>query len=289
MNKLSFIRLVLLQIILVSCAMTGRSPASPLEVKHLVLDIDWTIVSEIKDPNVKVNPTSRVVEVQGIRYFINEGLEELIENALKFPDVKISFFSGGKKVRNEELLSKIKLSNGKSLKDISTHILNAEDLVKNPSASEGAKFAERFKKDLRLVGQNLAQIIMLDDTPNFVLDTFEKQSDSVFFIGKAFEYFDKFEDTIGLRGEYVPLNYDSWFLNRKKLYILSEAFKASYFEAQTGACTLLECMKKREAKLDLKSHNWNSYSRLLYSKALRSMEKFPEDNCLDLVSQLITL
>lgn len=266
-----------------------REPATTSEFMHLVLDIDWTIVTEIKDPRQIIKPHPRVIEVLGIKYFINEGLEELIIEALKYPDVKISFFSGGKRARNVELLSKIKLKDGKSLKDIATNILSSEELVKNEHAPENSPFATRFKKDLTLISKDLWQITMLDDTPNFVLDTFEKQSDSVFFIGTAFEYFDTFEKTEGQAGEYVPNSYEAWLLNRKKLFILKEAFVESYRDSKRGEGTLLEGMKKRERLLDLKSHKWNAYSRTLFANAMQSLEKYKKINCGDLALELIRL
>ncbi len=274
---------------LISCSQIARKPAEIADVKHLVLDIDWTIVTEVKDPLMKVNPASRLIEVGGVKYFINEGLEELIEEALSHPDIRLSFYSGGKRERNFELLSRIKLKNGKSLKDVAINIFSGEELVRNEMAPEKASFSQRLKKDLTLISKNLKDIIMLDDTPDFVLDTLEKQSDSVFFIGKAFEYFDSFEDIKGKSGEYVPESYTAWLLNRKKLYILKEAFKESYLEASRGENSLLEGMKKREKLLDLKSHKWNVYSRALYSKAMKSLDKKPTLNCIDLASQLVTL
>ncbi len=288
MKELKFLIVILIQLLVASCAFGGRAPASTGEASHLVLDIDWTIVTEIKDPLLKVTPASRVIEVAGVRYFVNEGLEELIEQALSYPDVKISFFSGGTRLRNNELLSKIKLKNGKSLKDISTFSFGKEDLVKNDEALPDAKFAERLKKDLTLISKKIKSIIMLDDTPNFVLNKFEQQSDSVLFIGKAFEYFNSFEEASGKSGEYVPKDFDEWLLNRKKLYILKEAFKESYEESKLGEYTLLEAMKRREKLLDLPSLRWNAYSKELYEKAMKGRGQSKDLNCPELFLRLIT-
>ena len=172
-----------------SCAQHAiRSPASG--ERHIVFDVDWTIVSEIKNPTARDLKNKRVLEVEGIHYFISDGLENFIQDIRSYKEMKISFFSGGKKSRNTKLLSMIKLPDGKSLLDIAYKVLNNEDLVPVADAPPEARFSERFKKDLTKVSKVLDSLIMLDDTAGFVVDSSDNQAKHVFFIGKAFLYFE---------------------------------------------------------------------------------------------------
>lgn len=253
--------LLILVLLFSACAELTRYPANTDEIRHVVFDIDWTIVSEIKEGR-KV-PSKRVVEVAGHKYHIAEGLEEFIQIILDKKDVKISFFSGGELARNEELLSKIKLKDQRSLKDIAYKVLSFEDLVA-VDAEEGAPFAERYKKDLTKISVDLDQLIMFDDTYNFALETKVPQNNNVFFIGSTLEYFESFKDAQGLTGKYVPANYDQWLLSNKKLYIINMAFNEAYLESKSGNITLSEAMKRKEDGLNLKSHEWNEVSEHYY-------------------------
>lgn len=270
-----------------ACAELARYPANTDEIRHVVFDIDWTIVSEIKEGH-KV-PSERVIEVAGHKYFVAEGLEDIIQSILDKKDVKISFFSGGERVRNEELLSKIKLKDQRSLKDIAYKVLSFEDLTVM-DAPEGAPFAERYKKDLTKVSRNLDQLIMFDDTYNFSLETKVQQNNHVFFIGSTLEYFESFKDTKGLTGKYIPASYEQWLLNNKKLYILNAAFNEAYMESKSGNITFSEAMKRKEDALNLKSHEWNEVSERYYKAYFKTdLPKSIQDsfNCTNGVKLLI--
>ena len=240
-----------------------RNPAGVSDEKHVVFDIDWTIVSEIKTAEGRKLPSTRIIEVDGRYYFITEGLEGLIENILDKKDIKISFFSGGTQERNLELLSKIKLKDKRSLKDIAYKILNFEDLVE-VDKNEGLPFFQRYKKDLSKISPDLDKLIMFDDTDNFTLETKYPQNNHVFHIGTTFEYFESFKDTRGLTGQYIPAAYDQWLLNNKKFYILNAALNEAYYEASTQNISFSEAMKKQEDLLELKSHQWNELSERYY-------------------------
>ena len=260
--------LLILIFVLAGCAQLTRYPAAEAEFRHVVFDIDWTIVAEIKPETQKKMKSKRVVEVAGHSYFVNEGLESFIQDILDKKDVKISFYSGGQRARNLELLSKIKLRDGRSLKDVSYKILSFEDLATTDAAAD-APFFERFKKDLSKVTPDLDQLIMFDDTYDFVLNTKADQTNHVFFIGSAFEHFESFKDTKELSGKYIPKTESEWMLNNKKLYILNAAFNDAYLESNSGNVTFSEAMKRKEDQLNLKGHQWNELSEHYYKNALQ--------------------
>lgn len=274
----------------VSCAFNGRSPAAKTDELHVVFDIDWTIVSEIKEfKNINKN---RTIEVQGKTYFVNNGLESFIEELLSTPHMKISFYSGGKKSRNNELLEQIKLKDGRSLKDIAYKVLSNEDLVHIEGVPETLPFSEKHKKDLSKITKNLDQLIMFDDTYDFVVDSVEQQKQHVFFIGKAFEHFESFADAAGKSGEYVPKNNEAWLLNRNRLKILNVAFREAYADYKAGAMTFSEAMKRQEELLDLKSHVWNEHSTRYYRNyhgQLQPSKGPTSEGCFEVMSLFVGL
>lgn len=284
--------MLLLTLCLFSCAMTSRYPAAKSDELHVVFDIDWTIVSEVKFAKNYKKEKSRMIEVQGKTYFISHGLESFVQELLSIPGMKVSFYSGGKKMRNTELLEKIKLKDGRSLKEVAYKILSYEDLIDVIGAEETLPFSEKHKKDLTKITKDLDQLIMFDDTADFVVEDSRMQKNYVHFIGKAFEYFESFSDTQGKSGEYIPKSFDQWLLNRSRLLVLNMAFREALVDYRNGKMTFAEAMKMQEELLDLKSQEWNDYSNRYYHRYYG--RELPaktdgEDGCFSGLSLLIGL
>lgn len=146
-------------------------PFSALAELHVVFDIDWTLVYPLEQ--APKPPDSLAVKIGGKWYRYSDRAGELIEHLHKRGDVKVSFFSGGEKTRNLELLKKLKLPSGKSADEIAHKILNADDMTR-VSNDDTLKFSERFKKDLRKISPDLDRVVLLDDVKNFVLPGQEK-------------------------------------------------------------------------------------------------------------------
>ncbi|MBY0413214.1 MAG: HAD family hydrolase [Bdellovibrionales bacterium] len=254
---------------LTSCGQMERTPANEIKnqyTRHIVLDIDWTLVAEIKNPSERIKKLDRVVEVEGKYYFVNEGVEEFIESVLRKKDVSLSFYSGGSESRNRLLLKKIKISDGRSLGDIAYKILNKEDLITVPGAIPSAPFSDRYKKDLTKISNNLEELIMLDDNSNFVFEHNVPQRKNLFFLGTSFEFFETYNDSKLFLGKYIPKSYDEWLLDRRKFFIMSHAFNVAYEASLYGNMSFSEAMKLEEKKLDLASSKWNDFSKSYYQK-----------------------
>lgn len=282
-------RFYLLTFILVlfsACAELSRQPSSVTKVKHVVFDIDWTISAEVK-PEQKGR---RIIEVEGKKYFIHDGVEEFIENLLRHDGVKISFFSGGSVTRNQSLLASIKLQDGRSLKDIAYKILNREDLTPVLNVPSTEKFYKRYKKDLTKISPDLEQLIMIDDTQHFVLNS--RQEEHVVYLGKTFEHFETFKETAGLSGEYVPRTESEWSFARKKMFILNGAFHEALKDSAESGISFSEAVKIQVKNLDLARSDWNEYSNEMYkiSLALNSRRKLPDTgraSCVQLISPFL--
>ena len=263
------ISMCFLFLILFSCSTSTfeRGPSSSKNpVKHVVFDIDWTIASEVA-PDFS---GPRTIAVGGEKYFIFDGLENLIEELLSHPEVKISFFSGGEASRNHQLLKKIKLNDGRSLEEIAYKILSFDDLTPISSAKSTDKFSLRFKKDLTKISKDLSQLIMIEDTEHFVLNA--DQEEHVFFLGTAFKHFDQFSQAKLESGPYIPRTFNEWDLSRKRLMILEGAFSEAFNETSFRTKNLSEAMKAKQQLLDLSSGEWNEYSSKLYRMTAARME-----------------
>lgn len=279
MKSLPF--LLLLLFCFISCAHMGRSPASVKPKKHVVYDIDWSITSEVKPEFVG----KRIIEVEGKRYFVHEGLEDFVEDLLQ-KGIHVSFYSGGGRSRNHILLEKIKLSDGRSLKDIAYKILSKEDLIAIDGVSADARFSQRFKKDLTKVSSDLSNLVMLDDTPHFVLN--QKQEEHVLVLGKSFLHFEKFSDAKLASGDYVPRTYGEWSLNKEKLKVLHGAFNQAYLDSLEKGISWSEAVKNQEKLLDFSTGEWNDHSRLMFKNIRPLMPASMEGNsCFGLANSLI--
>lgn len=253
---------IFLLFILASCAQWARVPSSVVKERHVVFDIDWTIASEVKPES----RGRRIVEVEGKKYFIHDGIEEFVEELLRQENVKISFFSGGGFSRNHSLLASVKLSNGRTLEDIAFKILNRDDLTPVLNVAPTEKFSRRYKKDLTKVSKDLSDLIMLDDTEHFVLD--QKQEEHVLYIGKTFEHFEAFKEAVTATGEYVPRTKSEWSFARKKLFILNGAVHQAFKESEETGISFSDAMKIQAKELNLGSSEWNEYSNKMYKISL---------------------
>lgn len=280
MSKILLIFLFFLS--LLSCSQMVRTPASLKEKKHVVFDIDWTITSEVK-PEFK---GKRIIEVEGKKYFVHDGIEEFAEELLKKKEMNISFFSGGSRSRNHSLLRQIKLSDGRTLEDVAYRILNNEDLTSVEGALPTDRFSVRYKKDLRKVSSDLSNLVMLDDTEHFVLN--QKQEEHVLVIGKTFQHFENFSDAKLATGDYIPHSVGEWSLAQKKLLVLNGAFNEAYRDTEQSGISWSEAVKNQEKLLDFSSGEWSDHSRIMYRKSLM-LKPIESSSCSQIFTSFIQI
>jgi len=139
-----------------------RKPAGH-GIKHVVFDLDGTLVESIGH-----GVSGDVVLESGEAYHVFPHARELVERAWQ-EGLQVHFFSGGPKVRNLDLLSKLKLSDGRSFDQIASTIHSYEDLTDLGEDIVGERFTDRFRKDLTKVG-NINELIIFEDVPTFPLD-----------------------------------------------------------------------------------------------------------------------
>lgn len=177
----------------------------------IVFDIDWTTFYSIENPDDhKGDRQIRVVEGKAYRHtdFLPEVIEALIQ---RHPDVRISFFSGGSKSRNETLLSQVHLSDGRSLLQVA-HRVFSKDHLQVVSQDETLAFSTRFKKNLTLVMPEAdpKRTILIDDQTDFAV----KPHKAVHSMG-IFDYFKAFDPSMTVK-PYAPTSHQAWSMERNK-------------------------------------------------------------------------
>lgn len=249
---------------LFACANQVRLPQSEISHAdlHVVFDIDWTIVSNYESEVSKLSKSAeeKIHYVEGKPYIVRDHTIELIESLLA-KNINISFFSGGTKSRNIDLLSKIILSDGRSLKEIAFKIKSFEDLTKVQNIPETAKFQERFKKDLLKITDDLSKVIIIDDAFNFFVN--EEQKKNRLFLGPTFKYFEEYEAIGKISGEYIPKSYDEWLFDRDKFKIIENLIEDALMIQKSKQVSFVDAVFMVREKYNLESGNYNLYTQKL--------------------------
>ena len=246
---------------------------------NVVFDIDWTIVSNF-DPELTNVPPQKMYHAEGKTYVLRDGVTSLIEYLLS-KNIQVSFFSGGTKIRNQELLGQILLHDGRSLLDIAYKIKSDEDLTKIPNALETAKFSEKFKKDLTKISKDLDNIILLDDTPNFYLN--EEQKMNLIWFGPTYEYFEEYKDSLSYKGKYKPQSFEQWSVDRNKMLLIKNHIERALFEMKEKKISFLRAMKLIEVKMNYPTGALNPYT-VNFIKKIKPLKNDLESNqCTSLI------
>ncbi|QDK38924.1 hypothetical protein [Bdellovibrio sp. NC01] len=147
-------------------ALQGRALAAPIDV---IFDIDWTTFYSIAPETAAVSKQdATILEVEGKFYRPTDHLGEVLFALSKNPDVRISFFSGGEASRNNALLEKVILPNGKNALSVVHAVFSKGDL-ETVSQDQSLKFSDRFKKNPAnlLPGFDAKRAILIDDQIQF--------------------------------------------------------------------------------------------------------------------------
>lgn len=214
----------------------------------VVFDIDWTLVYPLKEAPPKI--TKDIIEVHGQYYRISDGASEVLSSLKQKKDIRISFFSGGDKARNLELLGKIKLSDKESAADLAYKILHKEDLLKI-SEDPSLPFTSQYKKDLSLVNSDLDRVILIDDSKDFTLP---QQRKNQLWLGETYNFYENASELPTTPRQYDPPDLARWSEERRKLLTVQELIEDLYDKRHQP--NLLEHMPRR---LPSKLHPCNQY------------------------------
>jgi hypothetical protein len=273
---------------LLSCQGPARAPAAEEDKWHIVFDLDWTLVSPLKEgeaPNA-----TQVLDVRGERYRLHDGVVDLLAKLKDHPNIEISFFSGGPRERNIALLSEIKLpgANGESALDIAYKVLSFDDLTDlSAQVPVGARFSERYKKDLRKVSTDLKNIVMIEDNHWFALG--EEQAANVKWLGKTFLHFETtFDLQIGLKelagSAYLPSDYAAWGFHRNKMLVLTALFNEALEHAEEEG--FANAISRLWSEYEIESGQWSERAQSALRKSKTKIRAPLGDSCDELISSL---
>lgn len=189
----------------------------------LVFDIDWTTFYSVEESQ----KDDKTLLVEEKLYRPTDHLGEVIQTLLqKHPEIRISFFSGGERTRNEALLSQVRLPDGRSLKDIAHKILSKEHLTVL-SQDETLHFSVRNKKvlDAHLPDWNPQRTLLIDDQPEFARPPLKAVSS----LG-LFNFQKQFNPEL-VSQKYFPPSEGDWHIERKKALLWLRMIEASLLEA----------------------------------------------------------
>ena len=245
------------------------------EIIDLVFDLDWTLVSELKEKGQQIS-AENIVTVQGVDYRINDWALEMITELNQRPNVRISFFSGGNEMRNKELLSKLILmdESGKSFFDIAYKVKNFEDLYEVPQELvNGEKFTDRFKKDLTKINSDLDRLLLVEDNFRFAVNDIQKKN--ILWLGPTYIHYEKISNlpSLPLNPEiemFVPKTTDDWFLARNKLLMIWGALDKSIDNKDPN---ILNNIETYATKVDFSSGKKNTYLDKLYNESYWKLKK----------------
>lgn len=236
--------------------------AKPIDI---ILDIDWTAFYTVLDGERDVHS----VDVEGKVYRPTDHLTETIEWLLKnHPEVRISFFSGGERSRNETLLSMIHLSDGRSLKDISFQIFSKEHLF-IASHDEKLKFAERYKKSITglIPDWNPERSILIDDQVAFAKPPLK----AVFSLGNL--NFQRAFNPQKSGESYFPANENQWSLERNKALIWAARLESAFIESSSGKFNFAQAVQSAWETLPLSEISERQGARLIRPYSAKSCGK----------------
>lgn len=189
-------------------------------VAYNFFDIDWTLGYPLPKPaSAYADEGWKIVEAQGQAYRVAEGLDDLVQEFLRNPDLKMAIASGGITARNLEFLQKVfpPSLKGKSLYDFVEIVQSYEDL--QPGISGAKRFSSANKKpvtDALMVDKDYA---LFDDQEGFIRQLRGQGA----WTGKSYEYFRTWEEAEAAIGNpafdqrYVPKSKTEWFSERNKL------------------------------------------------------------------------
>ncbi|WP_415063357.1 hypothetical protein [Bdellovibrio sp.] len=197
--------------------------AQKLAPIDIVFDIDWTTFYSVEASQ----KDDKTLLVEGKLYRPTDHLGEVIQTLLqRHPEIRVSFFSGGERSRNETLLKQVFLPDGRSLKDIAYKILSKEHLTVL-SQDETLHFSKRNKKvlDAHIPDWNPRRTILIDDQPEFARPPLK----AVASLG-LFNFLKGFDPAL-VEQKYFPPSEGEWHIERKKALLWLRMIEASLQEA----------------------------------------------------------
>jgi hypothetical protein len=290
--------LLLIFFLLISSCTTSidRLPAGATSSIDVVFDLDWTLISKVKEES---RGSAEVIIVGEELYRVHDWARELVTALVLDPNYRVSFFSGGPMDRNIKVLESIKIMDGsqRSFLDISHKTFHREDLlfVDAPARLENPAPADSWKKDLRKINNDLNKVVMFEDDSRHALNI--KQRENILWMGMSYYHIDsnkelKMAQKSLVGDSFVPPSVDKWKLQRNKLAISFGILEKAVEDKKTSDLTLIELIQKRLRQSGIEENRITKKGRGFFDKGSALLKKINpraqkvalESNCNGLIS-----
>ncbi len=289
--------LLLFFILISSCTSTGhRSPANNPDAIDIVFDLDWTLISKV---DASLKGRKGIIEIGDELYRVHDWARELVTALVLDPKYRVSFFSGGPSSRNIKVLEAITILDGsqRSFLEVSHKALHREDLllVEPPADLENPAPADRWKKDLKLVNEDLKKIVMFEDDYRHALNP--RQRENILWMGMSFYHIDSSKELeeaqrVLTDDSFVPPSIAKWQLQRNKLAISFGVLEQALEDKKNSELGLSELVQERLKESGIESNSVTKKGRNFFDKGSallravnpRAQKVALESNCHGLIS-----
>lgn len=247
-----------------------RQVASTIDEKfHLIFDIDWTLVVPLTEKQAKVVENHpNLIKVFNESYLLKEGAREVLDQAFSNKNLAVSFFSGGRQKRNDELLKQIHFPDGKSAFDKAYKILSRDDLTVL-SEDTSLRFSQRYKKDIGKISPNIRRALLIEDIEHFALGAGENQTlwlGRTYFPklpGKTWQESNELWRQTGVEERFLAPEAEASWWNQRKLFYLEGLLKEDISPNE-----IIDLAQSHNFSQDTPPSNWKEVfgNRAAYSR-----------------------
>ncbi len=292
--------LFILLTFLLSCQSNSfRTPSSRGQIIDIVFDLDWTLISKVEE---EYRGKKGVIVVGDELYRVHDWAREIVTALHNDPKYRVSFFSGGPELRNNGVLTQIKLLDGseRSFSEIAYKKLHRSDITEvEPSPEiENPRPGDRWKKDLRKINSDTKRVILIDDDYRHALDSNQRQN--ILWTGKGLFHYENSGDLRQARlekpsNQFVPSSIEEWSLQRNKLALVYGIIEESNSELDKNPGELSRFIQQRVEDSGIEKNLLESRGRELFYSGTGKLKKLNrgaqrvavDGRCFDLLSPFL--
>ncbi len=214
----------------------------------LVLDLDWTCIYPIPESEAATDPSS-VIRADRQYFRMADFLIPVLRYLHRTGNYRISFYSGGGEVRNQQAIMEIYRRVNASFTNASPpyapfKILSRPDLNQIGDPNQ-MPFAEAYKKDLQKLGSDtkLGWTVLVDDQAEFAM---KGQERNMLYLGATYidvvdyDTWSKTDRSGVVNRRYDPPDQMSWAMERSKLLYVVDLIETAVLNAEKSGREFIE-------------------------------------------------
>ena len=206
----------------------------------IVFDLDWTLINPTTEKMAEAVPENIFRFGHEVYRLTDHTVETLVELHSQ-KNVRISFFSGGARERNEAFVKWLyeRIHTRQKNDQFKPYLVLSTEHLTTVSTDKNLRFPQRYKKDLSRYF-NILRAILIDDIKNFIMPGQELNE---VWLGKTYNDRPRFE-LKHLENEaddaYSAPDEEEWRRDRNKLLFIKDMILAALKEAENNPDLFLE-------------------------------------------------